>query len=384
MEHHSNIVPWQLLAERTGATLRWFDVTDQGRLDLEAAGAIALINERTKIVSVAYVSNVLGTVNPIAQVAALAHAVGAELVVDASQAVPQIPVDVSTLGADLIAFTGHKMVGPTGIGVLWGRYDLLASLPPLPGGRGDDRGREDVRLDVRAAAAPVRAGTPPIAQAVGLGAAAQYLSAIGLPTVAAHDREITAYALEGLAHRTGATRPGPTETVDRGGAVSFTLPDLHPPRRKPTAGLAGIAVRGGHHCARPLHERSASSPRPGPRSRLHRQRRRSTRWSTGWATCRLFAERPVKVEDLYQEIILALPAQAPQWSAGAVRGRGASVNPSCGDEVRLQVHLDGGRSPTCRTRASGARSRRPPPRYTAGDRPRWSTAPGNCTKSSWP
>src|SRR5215213_7851451 len=131
MEHHSNLVPWQLLAERTGARLRWFDVTDEGRLDLDAAARDGLVNERTKIVSVAYVSNVLGTVNPIRRLAALAHAVGAVVVVDASQAVPQLPITVAALGADLVAFTGHKMVGPTGIGVLWGRYDLLAELPPF-------------------------------------------------------------------------------------------------------------------------------------------------------------------------------------------------------------------------------------------------------------
>src|SRR5215210_3806042 len=129
IDHPSNIIPWQLLAQRTGAVLRWYDVTEDGRLDLEGAVRDGLLNQRTKIVSVAYVSNVLGTVNPVTEIAAAAHAVGAVLVVDASQAVPQLPVDVSTLGADLLAFTGHKMVGPTGIGVLWGRYDLLAELP---------------------------------------------------------------------------------------------------------------------------------------------------------------------------------------------------------------------------------------------------------------
>ena len=134
MEHHSNIVPWQLLAQRSGAVLRWFDVTNQGRLDLDKAAAEGLINERTKIISVTYVSNVLGTVNPISQIAALGHAVGATVVVDASQAVPQLAVDFAALGADLVAFTGHKMVGPTGIGVLWGRYELLAALPPFLGG----------------------------------------------------------------------------------------------------------------------------------------------------------------------------------------------------------------------------------------------------------
>jgi cysteine desulfurase / selenocysteine lyase len=255
MEHHSNIVPWQLLSERTGATLRWFDVTEEGRLDLEPAAAAGLINERTKIVSVAYVSNVLGTVNPIAQLAEMAHAVGAVLVVDASQAVPQIPVDVSTLGADLVAFTGHKMVGPTGIGVLWGRYDLLASLPPFLGG---GEMIEVVKMSGSTFAPPphrFEAGTPPIAQAVGLGAAAQYLSAIGMAAVASHELEITAYALEGLSTVPGLRILGPREPIDRGGAISFTVPDLHPHDISQVLDSRGIAVRGGHHCARPLHER---------------------------------------------------------------------------------------------------------------------------------
>ncbi len=255
MEHHSNIVPWQLLAERTGATLRWFDVTEDGRLDLETGLAQGLINEHTKIVSVAYVSNVLGTVNPISRIAELAHAVGAVLVVDASQAVPQIPVDVSSLGADLVAFTGHKMVGPTGIGVLWGRYDLLASLPPFLGG---GEMIEVVKMTGSTYAPPphrFEAGTPPIAQAVGLAAAAQYLGAIGLDTVAAHEQEITAYALQGLQTVPGLRILGPTEAVERGGAVSFTLPDIHPHDVSQVLDSRGIAVRGGHHCARPLHER---------------------------------------------------------------------------------------------------------------------------------
>ena len=161
-----------MLAARSGATLRWFDVTDEGRLDLEAAVAEGLINERTKIVSLTYVSNVLGTINPITQIAAQAHAVGATMVVDASQAVPQLPVDVQTLGADLVAFTGHKMVGPTGIGVLWGRYDLLAELPPFLGG---GEMIEVVKMTGSTYAPPphrFEAGTPPIAQAVGLGVAA--------------------------------------------------------------------------------------------------------------------------------------------------------------------------------------------------------------------
>src|SRR6478752_7739371 len=173
MEHHSNIVPWQLLAERTAAT--------------------GLVNERTKIISVAYVSNVLGTVNPVREIVALGHAVGATIVLDASQAVPQLAVDVVELGADLVAFTGHKMVGPTGIGVLWGRYDLLAELPPFLGG---GEMIEVVKMTGSTFAAPphrFEAGTPPIAQAVGLGAAVGYLSAVGMDAIAAHEHAITGY-----------------------------------------------------------------------------------------------------------------------------------------------------------------------------------------------
>jgi cysteine desulfurase/selenocysteine lyase len=260
MEHHSNIVPWQLLAQRTGAVLRWFDVTDEGRLDLESAATDGLINERTRIVSVAYVSNVLGTVNPVSEIAALGHAVGATVVLDASQAVPQLPVDVAALGADLVAFTGHKMVGPTGIGVLWGRYDLLAELPPFLGG---GEMIEMVRMSGSTYAPPphrFEAGTPPIAQAVGLAAAARYLGELGMAQVAAHEQEITAYALAGLRSIPGVRILGPAEPVDRGGAVSFTLrePDgtlLHPHDVTQLLDARGIAVRGGHHCARPLHER---------------------------------------------------------------------------------------------------------------------------------
>jgi cysteine desulfurase/selenocysteine lyase len=260
MEHHSNIVPWQLLAQRTGAVLRWFDVTDEGRLDLAAAAHEGLVNERTKIVSVAYVSNVLGTVNPVREIATMAHAVGATVVLDASQAVPQLPVDMASLGADLVAFTGHKMVGPTGIGVLWGRYDLLASLPPFLGG---GEMIETVRMSGSTYAPPphrFEAGTPPIAQAVGLATAARYLGEIGLDQIAAHEQEITAYALEGLLGLPGVRILGPTEPVDRGGAVSFTLSEaggdlIHPHDISQLLDSRGIAVRGGHHCARPLHDR---------------------------------------------------------------------------------------------------------------------------------
>lgn len=255
MEHHSNIVPWQLMAERTGATLRWFDVTDEGRLDLEAARAEGLINERTKVVSLTWVSNVVGSVNPIREVSDWAHQVGATMVVDASQGVPQMPTDVTALGCDLLAFTGHKMVGPTGIGVLWGRYDLLAELPPFLGG---GEMIEVVKMTGSTFAPPphrFEAGTPPIAQAAGLGAAVDYLSALGMENIAEHERQITGYALEGLKTIPGLRILGPTEAVDRGGAVSFVIDDIHPHDVSQLLDSRLVAVRGGHHCARPLHER---------------------------------------------------------------------------------------------------------------------------------
>ncbi len=254
-EHHSNIVPWQLACERSGATLRWFDITEEGRLDLEAAVRDGLVNERTKVVSISWVSNVLGTVHPVAEVAAMAHAVGAVMVVDGCQGVPQLPTSVSDLGADLLAFTGHKMVGPTGIGVLWGRYDLLASLPPFLGG---GEMIEVVRMTGSTYAPPparFEAGTPPIAQGAGLGAAVDWLTELGMERVAAHEQAITRYALEGLQTIRGLRVLGPTEAVDRGGAISFTVPDVHPHDMAQLLDSYGIAVRGGHHCARPLHER---------------------------------------------------------------------------------------------------------------------------------
>jgi cysteine desulfurase/selenocysteine lyase len=253
MEHHSNIVPWQLLCQRTNATLRWFGLTDEGRLDLSQIDS--LINERTKVVSVAWVSNMLGSVNPLATIIARAHAVGAVVVIDASQAVPQLPVDLAALGADFVAFTGHKMVGPTGIGVLWGRLDLLAQLPPFLGG---GEMIETVTMARSTFASPphrFEAGTPPIAQAVGLGAAIDYLSGIGMQTVAAHERAVTAYALEGLSTVAGLRIIGPTEPVDRGGAISFELDGVHPHDVSQVLDSMGIAVRAGHHCAQPAHRR---------------------------------------------------------------------------------------------------------------------------------
>ncbi len=253
MEHHSNIVPWQLACQRSGSTLKWFGLTDDGRLDL--SNIDELITPRTKVASLVYVSNMLGTVNPVKRVAERAKEVGALVVVDAAQAVPQFPVDVADLDVDFFGFTGHKLCGPTGIGVLWGRSELLDALPPFLGG---GEMIETVRMEGSTYAAPphkFEAGTPPIVQAVGLGAAIDYLTNIGMDNVAAHEREITGYALEKLLAIDGVRILGPTDMTDRGGAISFTLCDLHPHDVGQALDSLGIAVRGGHHCCRPGHAR---------------------------------------------------------------------------------------------------------------------------------
>ncbi len=251
MEHHSNIVPWQLLCQRTGARLRWFGVTPDGRLDLGQADD--LINERTKIVALAHQSNVLGTINPVSDIAARAHAVGALVLVDAAQSVPHGLVDVASLGADFVGFTGHKMCGPTGIGVLWARRELLEELPPFLGG---GEMIESVWMDRSTYAPPphkFEAGTMPIAEAVGLGAAADYLTEVDLEAVRAHEQDLLRRALPALAEINGLRILGPAEPNGRGGAISFTLEGLHPHDVSQVLDDRGVAVRAGHHCAWPLH-----------------------------------------------------------------------------------------------------------------------------------
>ncbi|WKN50643.1 cysteine desulfurase [Nocardioides sp. Arc9.136] len=253
MEHHSNIVPWQLLTERKGATLRWFGLTESGELDLSDIDS--LITERTKVVSLTWVSNMLGTINPVAEIARRAHKVGAIVVVDASQAAPQLPVDVTAVDADVLVFTGHKVVGPTGIGVLWGKRSLLEQLPPFLGG---GEMIETVRME-RSTYAGIphkfEAGTPPIVEAVGLGAALEYLSAVGLENIHRHEQAITAYALDGLATIPGLRVLGPTDATRRGGAVAFEMDGVHPHDIAQVLDSRGVAVRAGHHCAKPAHAR---------------------------------------------------------------------------------------------------------------------------------
>ncbi|QIG43112.1 cysteine desulfurase [Nocardioides anomalus] len=253
MEHHSNIVSWQLACERSGAELRWFGLTEDGHLDL--SNADQLVDEHTKVVAFTWVSNMLGTVNPVARLSELARAVGAYSVVDASQAAPQLPIDVTEVGCDFLVFTGHKTVGPTGIGVLWGREELLNALPPFHGG---GEMIETVTMERSTyAAAPHRfeAGTPPIVEAVGLGAALDYLSQVGLDAVHRHEQTITAYALEGLATVKGLRVLGPLDATQRGGAISFELAGVHPHDIATVLDTRGIAVRAGHHCAKPAHAR---------------------------------------------------------------------------------------------------------------------------------
>jgi cysteine desulfurase/selenocysteine lyase len=250
MEHHSNLVPWQMLCQRTGATLRWFGLTDDGRLDLSQIDD--LITERTKVLAFVHQSNILGTVNPVETLVRRAREVGALVVLDACQSVPHMPVNVAALDADFVAFSGHKMLGPTGIGVLWGREKLLRTMPPFLGG---GEMIQLVEMSGSTYAEPphrFEAGTPMIAEAVGLGAAVDYLSSIGMAEIAAHEHDVTAYALQRLAEVPGVNLVGPREPVDRGGAISFTVDGLHPHDVGQVLDQRGVAVRVGQHCARPV------------------------------------------------------------------------------------------------------------------------------------
>jgi cysteine desulfurase/selenocysteine lyase len=250
MEHHSNIVPWQLLCRRTGATLRWFGVTDDGRLD--ESTLTDLINERTKLVSVVHMSNILGTINDVSRIVARAHEVGALMLLDCSQSVPHLPLSVADLGVDFIAFTGHKMLGPTGIGALWGRSALLEAMPPFLAGGSMI---ETVTMEKTTFAPPparFEAGTPPIAEAIGLGAAVDYLSVLGMRAVHEHEQEITAYALKALADIPGVRVFGPGTPEGRGGTVSFDVDGVHPHDVGQILDDLGVEVRVGHHCARPV------------------------------------------------------------------------------------------------------------------------------------
>jgi cysteine desulfurase/selenocysteine lyase len=254
MEHHANLVPWLMLAEERGFELRYLPIDDDGRLvldDLEAALA------GVKLVGVTAMSNVLGTLNPVRRIADAAHAEGALVLVDGSQYVPHLVTNVAALGCDFLAFTGHKMLGPTGIGGLWAHEELLEAMPPFLGGGEMIR---DVRLDgfePNEVPWKFEAGTPPIAEAVGLGAAIDYLEGLDMAVVRAHEIELTGYALRALSERYGddITIFGPAEPEARGGVVSFAYKGIHPHDLSQVLDQAGVCVRAGHHCAKPLMRR---------------------------------------------------------------------------------------------------------------------------------
>lgn len=253
MEHHANLVPWQELCRRTGATLRWIPVTDDGRLDLSTLDE--LLTERTKVVAAVHASNVLGTVNPLDEIVTRAHDVGALVVLDACQSVPHLATDVSDLGVDFLAFSGHKMFGPSGIGVLWGRSELLEAMPPfLTGGSMI----ETVHMEGSTYAPPPQrfeAGVPMTAQAIGLAAAVDYIEQLGIERIHAHELALVERLLAGLATRPWVTVVGPTDLESRGGTVAFVVDGVHAHDVGQILDNAGVAVRVGHHCAWPLHRR---------------------------------------------------------------------------------------------------------------------------------
>ena len=254
MEHHSNLVPWQLLAQRTGARLEFVPVTDDGLLRLDIYQQ--LLQQRPKLVAFTHMSNVLGTINPVQEMIAQAHAVEAIALVDGAQSVPHLPVDVQMLDADFYCFSGHKMLGPTGIGVLYGKRALLEAMPPFMGGGDMIRTVKLHESTWNDLPWKFEAGTPAIAEAIGLGAAVDYLNELGMDWVQAHEQEMTAYALEQLQQVSGLTIYGPREVGQRGGVISFTLGDVHPHDLASILDQeTGVAIRAGHHCAQPLMER---------------------------------------------------------------------------------------------------------------------------------
>ncbi len=252
MEHHSNLVPWQLLAQRTGAKLKFIEVTDEGFLHLEDLNR--LLTERTKLVAITHVSNVLGTVNPVQSITTAAHAVGAKVLIDAAQSVPHLPVDVQAINCDFLAFSGHKMCGPTGIGVLYGKLDLLEEMPPFLGGGSMIRTVQRERSTYADLPQKFEAGTPSIAQAIGLGAAVDYLNDIGLDAIHPHEQDLLEYAHQKLSEIEGITIYGP-KPRNRVGAITFNLDRIH---AHDVAGILdqdGVAIRAGHHCTQPLMQR---------------------------------------------------------------------------------------------------------------------------------
>ncbi len=253
MEHHSNIVPWQVLAAEKGAKLRYIPITPDGFLDLSQIDQI--INEKTKLVALTHMSNVLGTLNPIQIIVEKAHAVGAVVLVDGAQSVPHMPVDVQALGCDFFAFSGHKMLGPTGIGVLWGKQQILQDMPPFLTGGDMIRDVTLERSTWNDLPWKFEAGTPSIAEGIGLGAAVDYLQNLGMDKVRAHEVELTRYALAHIKEVPDMVIYGPRKAEEKGGIISFNLGDIHPHDLATLLDREGVAVRAGHHCCQPLIEK---------------------------------------------------------------------------------------------------------------------------------
>ena len=253
LEHHSNLVPWQRVAQETGASIKLVQLTPDGTVDMD--DFFRLLSSRTRIVAVAHASNVLGTISDVTSIAEAAHRVGALVVVDGAQSVPHLPTDVRSLGVDFLAFSGHKMLGPTGIGGLWGRRDLLESMPPFLGGGGMIREVHDDYATWAPLPEKFDAGTPNIADSIALGVAAEYLDELGMRNVREHAVELTGYALERLSRIPDVTVYGPREPRGRTGVVSFNLEGVHPHDAGTVLDEAGIAVRAGHHCCQPLHRK---------------------------------------------------------------------------------------------------------------------------------
>ena len=253
MEHHSNLVPWQLLADRSGARLRFLPLFDDGTIDMSALPG--LLSQRTRIVAVSHVSNVLGTINPVEEIARQAHAAGAVVLLDAAQSVPHLPVDVQALGCDFLAFSGHKMLGPMGVGVLYGRRELLESMPPFLGGGNMIMQVELEHSTYNELPDKFEAGTPDAGGAIALGVAVDYLSAVGMENVRRHERNLTDYALEVLMGLDDVALYGPKSADSRGAVIAFNFADIHPHDLGTLLDRDGVAIRAGHHCCQPLMRR---------------------------------------------------------------------------------------------------------------------------------
>ena len=353
MEHHSNIVPWQLVAEATGAVTRLVPIEDDGTLD--PSKVEALLTDRTKVLAITGQSNVLGTMPALERLTASAHAAGAIVVVDGAQLVPHNPVDVAALDVDFLTISGHKMLGPTASGGLYGRLELLDAMDPFLGG---GEMIMEVYPDHSTFKAPphkFEAGTMNIAEEIGLAAAIEYLEALGMENVRNHERELTAYGLEALG-AAGATVFGPKDPELRGGALSFWYKDIHPHDLAQVLDQEGVCVRAGHHCAQPLDAAAWGCRRRRERRSTCTTRRRT--W-TRWSPRSRRRGSSLALDELYKEVILdhyknpRNKREMPDAELSCSKN-----NPLCGDEITVFVHEDGGRCSTSRSSGRGARSAR--------------------------